>query len=271
MVVSLLMLAAFNTPPVICAPPTGAKSLVSRSSLRWLLLGESGHGTEEMPRAAADLICAAAAAHRPVIVGVEFALRNQPALDAYMASDGGPAARGVLLAAPMWDPDWADGKSSQSMLALFEWLRVQHRRGSVSNVIAFDPDLIRNGADREQQMARRLQATAPSGNGLFIALTGGYHARTRLSHARTTPYPPMATLLPRAQTISIRIQGSGGRNWSCTEQGCGEHDAGQTGGSLRRLLRHATPDGGYDGEYDLGVPVTPSPPVKRKRRETHVP
>jgi len=264
MVMSLLMLAAFATAPITCAPPEGAQALVSRESLRWLLLGEDGHGTEEMPRTTADLVCAAAAAHRPVIVGVEFAFRNQSALDAYMASDGGSAARAALLGAPMWDPDWADGKSSQAMLTLLEWLRVQHRRGFVSGVVAFDPDIIRNGADREQQMAQRLQTAAPGENGLFIALTGSYHARTRLSDAGTTPYPPMATLLPRAQTVSIRVQGSGGHNWSCTERGCGEQDAGQTGGAVRRLSLRPTPDGGYDGEYDLGVPVTASPPVKQK-------
>lgn len=271
MVMSLLMLAAVATTPITCVPPKGAQALVSRGSLRWLLLGEDGHGTNEMPRTAADLVCAAIAAHRPVTVGVEFAFRNQSALDAYLASDGGPAARAALLAAPMWDPDRADGKSSRAMLLLLEWLRLQHRGGLVSNVVAFDPDMIRDGADREQQMARRLQATAPAGNGLFIALTGSYHAQIRLADAGTTPYPPMATLLPRAQTVSIRIQGSGGRNWSCTERGCGEQDANQTGGAERRLSLRATPDGSYDGEYDLGIPVTPSPPVKQKKPGPDVP
>jgi hypothetical protein len=270
MLISLSLLAVAAA-PISCAPPKGAQALVSRPSLRWLLLGEDGHGTNEMPRTTADLVCAAAAAHRPVTVGVEFAFRNQPLLDDFMASDGGPAARAALLAAPMWDPDWADGKSSRAMLALLEWLRMQHRSGIVSRVIAFDPDMTRNGADREHQMAGRLQAMAPRGNGLFIALTGSYHARTRLSDAGTTPYPPMAMLLPREQIVSIRIQGSSGRNWSCTERGCGEQDADQTGGTVRRLSLRATPDGSYDGEYDLGMPVTPSPPVKQKRPEPNVP
>lgn len=264
MLTSLLMLTALASTSIVCAPPKGAQTLVSRSSLRWLLLGENGHGTNEMPRAIADLVCAAAAANRPVTVGVEFAFRNQPSLDAFMASDGGTAARATFLTAPMWDPDWADGKSSEAMLALLEWLRVQHQRGLVSAVVAFESDAVRNGADREQQMARRLLAAAPDKNGIFLVLTGGYHARTRLSDAGTTPYPPMAMLLPRAHTLSIRIQGSGGRNWSCTKLGCGEQAANQTGGTVRRLNLRVTPDGSYDGEYDLGVSVTPSPPVKQK-------
>lgn len=262
MIMSLLALVASATVSIACSPPAGAQPLVSRQSLRWLLLGEDGHGTKEMPGTMADFICAAVAAHRPVTVGVEFAFRNQSALDAYMESDGGLPAREALLTAPMWDPEWADGKSSQAMLALLEWLRVEHQRGVISNVVAFDPDMVRSGADREQQMAQRLKAMAPIGRGLFIVLTGSYHARIHLSAAGKTPFPPMAMLMPRAKTVSIRIQGSGGRNWSCTERGCGEQDAGQIGGPVHRLSLRPTTDGGYDGEYDLGIPVTPSPPVK---------
>ena len=264
MVLSLLMLTAAALAPVTCDPPSGAQVLVSRRSLRWLLLGEAGHGTNEMPPAVADFVCAAAGSGRPLRIGLEYGARNQPALDAYMASDGGPGARSALLSASIWDPDWADGKSSQAMFALLEWLRVQHQAGIVTGVIAFDADVVSGGADREQQMAQRLQAMAPTKNGLFIVLTGSFHARTRLSDAETTPYPPMATLLPRAQTVSIRIQGFGGRKWACTEHGCGEQEADQSGATVRKLSLRATADGSYDGVYDLGVTVTPSPPVKQK-------
>ena len=238
--------------------------MVSRKSLRWLVLGEDGHGTNEMPRTVADMVCAAAAANRPVTVGVEFRTRNQPALDAYMASDGGTTASAELLAAQMWDADWADGKSSLTMLVLFEWLRTQRRNGVVADVVAFDADMSRDGTDRERQMAQRLKAKAPSGMGIFIVLTGSFHARKRLSDAETTPFPPMATMLPRAQTVSLRVQGNGGRIWACTQRGCGEQDANRSGGTRRGLSLRKLENGSYDGAYDLGLPVTPSPPVKQK-------
>ncbi|WP_264585509.1 hypothetical protein [Sphingobium sp. B7D2B] len=213
----------------------------------------------------ADWVCAAAATGRPIIVGVEYAERNQAALDAYMASDGSKDARLALTDAPLWDPDWADGKSSFAMLALLEWLRTQHQAGVIGRVIAFEPDFIEDGADRERQMAKRLESFSSEDGALFIALTGSFHARKRLLDAETTPYPPMATLLPKARTVSFRIQGTGGRKWACTDLGCGEQDANQAGGEVRKLTILATPDGSYDGVYDLGVPMTPSPPVKQKR------
>ncbi|MBU0557124.1 MAG: hypothetical protein KKD64_09780 [Alphaproteobacteria bacterium] len=150
------------------------------------------------------------------------------------------------------------------MFALLEWLRVQRQRGIISGVLAFDADEIRNGVDREEQMARPLQATALEKRGLFIVLTGSYHARSRLADIETTRYPPMASLLPRARTFSVRIQGFGGRRRACTENGCGEQDANQTGSLQRKLSLCPPTDGSYDGVYDLGILVTPSPPVKQK-------
>lgn len=259
-----LLLAASAATPITCTQSKAADELVSRTSVVWLLLGETRHGTNEMPLSVADMVCAAAEANRPVTIGVEFAFSNQPALDDFIESDGGPSAQAALLSAPVWDPEWADGKSSQAMLLLLDWLRKQHKRGIVTKVIAFDPDMSKDGADREQQMAGRLKQAAPSGRGILVALTGSYHARIRLLDEETTPYPPMATLLPRSQTVSIRLTGSGGRSWSCTDKGCGEQEAYQDGAAIRQLSLHRTPDGSYDAQYDLGVPVTPSPPAGQK-------
>jgi hypothetical protein len=260
-----LLLAASATSPITCAPSKAADELVSRTSVKWLLLGETRHGTNEMPIAATDIICAAASAHRPVTVGIEFDFRNQPSLDEFMESDGGATSFAALLSAPAWDPEWADGKSSRAMLRLLDWLRKQHKRGAVAKLIAFDPDMAKDGTDREQQMARRLKQAAPSGRGILIALTGGYHARKRVLDEDTTPYPPMGSMLPRRQTVSIRMVGFGGRSWSCTENGCGEQEAYQNGAAQRQLSLRRTPDGSYDGQYDLGVRVTPSPPAGTKK------
>jgi len=216
-----------------------------------------------MPLTLVDMVCAAREANRPVTVGVEFGFANQTAIDAFLISDGGPDAVARLLDAPAWRPDWADGRSSQAMLRLLDWLRDQHQSGSVTKIIAFDPDTVRDGADREAQMARRLRQPSLGKNGIFIVLTGSYHARTRLTDSKTTPYRPMAMLLPRARTVSIRIDATGGRSWSCTEHGCGENDVPQIGHPVRRLSIRPTPDKSYDGIFHIGTPVTPSPPVKQ--------
>jgi len=244
-----------------CAPLPGAEAVMRRTHIRTVMIGEDGHGTNEMPAAAADLICAAIAARRPVTVALEYARRHQPAIDAYLASDGGDHAREALLAAPLWDPDWADGKSSQAMLRLIEWLRIRHQAGEVARIVAFDVDIAKRGGDRDRQMAKRLSAAAASPAGIVIALTGSFHARRHDDAQDLAHYTPAAGLLAPASTFAIVIRGNGGRHWGCRQDGCGVQPVESTGKSRRRLrLTPGQPD--YDAVLDLGVPVTPSPPAK---------
>lgn len=189
--------AAPSDPSFECRALPGAKALLARPTLHWLLLGEAGHGTNELPRAATDLVCAAIAARGTFVVALEHAAANQPMLDAYLASDGGAVARAALLAGPAWRPSWADGKSSRAMLKLIEWLRVRHQRGEVLRVVAFDPDMVLNGTDREQQMSARLRAIAPSNGSIVTALTGSFHARRRLLIRRRHPIRPWRRCCPR--------------------------------------------------------------------------
>jgi hypothetical protein len=259
MSITMMVLAAVLAPG--CTPLPGADAVMRRTDIRTVMVGEEGHGTNEMPAAAADLICAAITHRRPVTVALEYARRNQRAIDAYLASDGGDRARDALLAAPLWDPDWADGKSSQAMLRLIEWLRIRHRAGQVAQVVAFDVDAAKRGGDRDRQMAERLATVAASPAGIVIALTGSFHARRHDDAQDPAHYTPAAGLLPPTSTFAIVIRGNGGRHWGCRQDGCGPQPVEPTGKSRRRLrLTPGQPD--YDAVLDLGVPVTPSPPAK---------
>jgi hypothetical protein len=181
--------------------------------------------------------------------------------DTYMTSDGGPAAREALLAAPLWDRDWADGKSSRAMLDLIEWLRTRHRQGRLAGVIAFDADASSSVEDRERQMADRLLAVDPGRQGIVIVLTGSFHA-SKIITANRTPAPPAGALLPPDRTFSVLVQGNGGESWSCRANGCGVHDSAKQSPTTRRLRVGKTPDGRYDGILELGKPTTAAFPVK---------
>jgi hypothetical protein len=60
-----------------------------------LLLGDL-HGTQEIPAFVADLI-ATPVADQPVVLGLEIRRDRAPSIEAFLASDGGPAARDAVL------------------------------------------------------------------------------------------------------------------------------------------------------------------------------
>jgi len=102
--------------------------IANGEGVRFLILGEI-HGTKEIPALVADAACAISRT-RPVVVALEIHTRAQADIDAYLASDGGEAARNLLLDGPAWAIRTADGRSSQAMLDLIETLRVLRQEGA---------------------------------------------------------------------------------------------------------------------------------------------
>jgi len=119
--IGLLALAAASTSP--CPQIAGAERLWAKPETQWVMVGEM-HGTAEMPALFANLVCQAAESGRPITVALEQDAEMQPAIDAFLTSDGGPAAHSAFLAAPMWNRKMQDGRASQAMLALYDRLRV---------------------------------------------------------------------------------------------------------------------------------------------------
>lgn len=98
--IDLLALAAASA--LACPPVPNADRLWAKPETQWILVGEM-HGTAQMPALFADLVCqAAATSGRPITVALEQNAGMQPAIDAFLKSDGGPRARASFLAAPMW-------------------------------------------------------------------------------------------------------------------------------------------------------------------------
>lgn len=267
-----LLLAALlgSTAPAAndCAPLPGLESVLARPTLRFLLIGEY-HGTVEMPALAGDALCAAAATGRPAILGIEFPPTNQPALDAYLASDGGAAARTALLAAPAWAEE--GGRTTAAILALIERARGLAHAGRPITIVAFDriPSPIVS-EEREAGLAAGLanaQMRAP--NSLVVALTGLAHADKEGWVSRSPPFLAAGGLLPAAHTISLAYARPGGQYWGChaadgdRSRGCTAHDmpvrepAPSRGVRLDPALRS-----GFDGVYSHGGTYTASPPAR---------
>ena len=257
----LLLTSAIYAETPECRPLPGADALWRKSDLRFVLVGEM-HGTTETPQVFRDLICAAHAAKRPLLVGLERPSAEQKSIDRFLAAeDHADAVRELLR-----ERDWNvfDGRSSKAMLALLEELRTLRLRGDIQGVLAFDD--ARSGeapAQREQRMAAMLTAAADRvPNGLVIALTGNWHGSKKPS-ARFG-YPWMAMLLPSSETtVSLLATDKGGEAWIQTSDGCGPHPISSSGGDQRGVVM---PDPraaqrGYDGALSIGANLTASAPA----------
>ncbi len=260
----LAALSAVAAMSVNCAPIAGASLVLSRTEIQWVFLGESRHGTNEMPKAALDFICEAIAAGRTVSVALEHRAGDQQLLDRYLLSDGGAKARADLLAGGQWVPAWADGKSSEAMLRLIDHLRTLYQARRLVRVVLFDADSISGASDRDRQMARALRAIDVGDDGLIVVLTGGLHAKKRAVPAIESGYVPAAAMLPRSKTISLVMSDNGGAAWNCTDNGCGVNDDGLRRSALRRITVSRKVQATYDGVFELGTRVTPSPPANHR-------
>lgn len=240
-----------------CAPVPGADKLW-RPEIRWVIVGEN-HGTAETPAAFANLACLAAASGRKVTVALEQPAEDQPVLDAWLASDGGPRARAALLRTPIWRQHYQDGRSSVAMLRLLDTLRRMKRAGTIAAVRYTDVGANENG-DRDATMAAAWRALPVAGDGIVLALTGNVHAMRVPEKRPAFTMVTAASLLPPEQTVTINVMGNGGAAWGCQRDGCGPHANGRprTAATGIRPQRAEAP---WHLVYELGRPTTVSPPA----------
>jgi hypothetical protein len=237
---------------------------------RVLVLGEL-HGTQEAPALAAAL-ARRLAGDGPLLLGVEIPQAEQDRLDAWLVSDGAPAARAALLAGEFWQraPGRSDGRRSQAMLALLEALRRLRSEHPGLRLLAFDRT--DPGATRDASMAQVLRtahAAAPAVR--LLVLTGNYHARLRAPHSASvdgkphTPPPPMAGLLDATGLVTIDVGARRGAFWACMRQRCGPHELqawpAAEHEAARAELREQDPRDGYHARLELPR-YRVSPPVE---------
>ncbi len=269
LIVALTLAAAG---PAVAAPPSchaipGARALWAEPRTRFILVGEL-HGTRESPAFFADLACQAASSGRPVVVALERPEAEQPAIDAFMASNGDAAARSRFLASPMWR-DMGFGLSSSAYLKLFERLRQMLLAGDVSAVVGFDPATYTQPITQSSinaAMADRLRAAASlRHDALVLGYMGSLHASKREVVGYGDHFTPAAADLPDLETVSLFIRADG-IAWNCQgpqPSDCGPHATADEAPIRRQVLLDPALRPGYDGVVDLGVRVTASPPAVR--------
>lgn len=267
---ALLSVGALADLPPNCGALPGIEQLLDRLNFNYLLIGEY-HGTVEMPEVAADALCAAAKAGRPVILGLEFTPANQSHLNAYLVSDDGAAARAALLAAPAWQAA-EDSRVTQAVLALIERARLLARGGYKISAVAFDkvPEPVVS-KEREAAMAEVLSAAhSQVPKSLVIALTGTGHADKEGWTSQKPPFLAAGGMLPQQETVSLAFARPGGQYWGCRSpngdaDGCKAYDMPvREPVRPRGIVLDPTLRGGFDGLYSSGGQYSSSLPALNK-------
>lgn len=253
--------------PSHCAPMPGTEKLRDQRRADFVIMGEA-HGTAELPDAFAGLVCAYAATGDPLTVGLEFLPAEQVSIDAYLASDGGDAAKRMLLASPAWSI--RDGRASQAILDLVESLRRIKSDHPDLAVILFDhpSDGPGTSAAREKGMAERLLAakrarpTAP-----VIALTSIGHAGKSAWTSFGPPFPAMSQHLPADRTVAMAFDVMGGEIWACrptdaAPEACGPRPVMARNAALPRGLSMDNSRTGFDASISIGSVFSASPPAR---------
>ena len=258
--IGLLALAAVSASS--CPQVAGAERLWAKPETQWVMVGEM-HGTAEMPALFGDIVCRAAAdSGRPITVALEQDVEMQPAIDAFLASDGGSTARATFLAARMWLGKMQDGRASQAMFALYDRLRVMKQAGQIRGVYAFIPTLTSWAGDGpyNASMADRLKAMSIGSKGVVFAYMGSVHAAKSSFGQGSNTFLPAAADLPPERTVSVYLDGNGGSAWNCMGDDCAPHpmqarDAQRSFASAERLPWR------YDWVFELGGKTSASPPA----------
>lgn len=257
--VGALVASAAHAETPDCPPVPGVDALWAKPETRFIIFGEF-HGTAETPALVADVACHAAAAGRPLLIGLEYEEQEQAMLDRFMRS---PAARYQSGA-----PASRDGRRSEAMMRMLDRLRALRASGANVELFAFlrDSPPALSQTPHEQAMASAWRdAARRRPDALILALVGNIHALkgravNQNGERRELPFTPAATFLPPEATLSVRSTLPGGEAWGCRPppQGCGGYTVPLTGVQHPRGV-HLKRELGMDGRFSVGRPFTPSP------------
>jgi hypothetical protein len=236
-------------------PVPGAADLWSKSSLRWVWVGEM-HGTAETPAAFGDLVCDVLAHGKHVTVALE-----QPALNAIVGGGNVQDAEATLLASVGWKI--FDGRSSQALLALLVRLRELKKQYPGLRVAAIDgPAYTSELGSRDEAIGQSVRALGDSQpDDLVLVLTGNIHA---MKHPFSS-YKTSVMFLPADQVFSLFVTDRGGEAWVMTTAGCGPQANSNPDRDKTRTFGVYTDSAyaksGVDGVFALGKQATASSPA----------
>jgi hypothetical protein len=217
-------------PPVVDPPPTAAMRTAMGScgeaisgvdvlaeNRRLVLLGDFP-GTNEIPDLVGRLVCQLLEAGTPVSVGLELVQSDQPALDAYLKSDGSDEARVALLAASKsFKRSWQDGRTSAAVARLIERLRVLHAAGLPVTAFAIDTSGA-SGNLRNAYMARAIEyARRAAADSATVVMIGNLRARVTEGLGDDKNYEPAGYFLARwgLRPLALRVRFEDGTAWYC--------------------------------------------------------
>jgi hypothetical protein len=260
LVVAFLILGMARAETCVTIP--GAEQLWTNASIHWLLIGEV-HGSNETPRAFANLVCDALAHGRDVTVALERPTSEQAALDGILTKRNLRAAQNILLAEHGWR-DVMDGRASEAMLRLLLNLRELRKKHKKLVATAFDAPFSGGEAGaRDKAMGEALLAIGEAHpKYLVLVLTGNIHAMQSPQFG----YNVAAMYLPPGERISLEVTDTGGESWTNSNGACGPSKGGvQTKGKNLPfgifLDPSLAPYGKVDGVLSLGAPLTSSAPA----------
>ncbi len=233
-------------------------------------------GTVEAPRFASALACQSLASGKPVTLALDLPREERAAVDAFLDSDGSPAARDRLLAAP----SWRQQSASQARLELLEWVRIARAAGKPIWVTLLGTDELpaRSASterEREHRMATALaRAVDTTPRSVVIGLVANPHARLVRDTGANPPYPPMSYLVERelrgqAVVYALDAVFPSGEAWLCaegSESACGPAVVAGRGepGETFRVVLGGDVDRAFNGSYRLPS-LTASPPAMSGR------
>jgi hypothetical protein len=261
-------LAACAAAPRVPAPPPARDALALPPELEvpgaTILLGDL-HGTREVPGFVADLVTQLAAT-RPVVLALEILPSELPSVGAYLASDGGRAARDAALRDPWWQAAYQDGRRSVAMFAMIDRVRALRAGGARVEIACFDVPITDPSASevREAGMTRNVLAIRAAHPGAtLVVYAGNFHVR-RAPMGFAPDHAWMAMQLARAGQAFVTLDAryADGSSWSCPDADparCGPRVAVGYGDE-RGVHLERSADGAYDGWFGLG-PITASPPA----------
>lgn len=257
--------AAPATPPPPPPSPPAALELPAEAlpPHGTLMLGDL-HGTREIPAFVGRLL-ATASARGPVVLALEAPQDEGPAIQAFLASDGGPAARQKLVAGPWWQAPYQDGRRSVALAELLEEIRTLRAAGRPIEVVAVDV-MSPTAEEREEAMARNvIAARRAHPDAALIVYAGNLHTSKReVSFKPGFAWMAMRVAAAGIPLISLNARYADGTAWICRGaqvESCGVGYLAGRGPELGIRLEPA-PGGQYDGWFGVG-PVTASPPAGR--------
>ena len=241
-----------------------------------VLIGEI-HGTVEKPATFVAIACELLRTGRAVNIGLEIQVEAQQRLDRYVASRGTDADRDRLFDTWAWTRPLAqqDGRASEAMFAVVEWVRIQRAQGMPLSLFAFD-EWSSKGTQttRDMLMARNIEKSVSqqSAEATTLVLAGNSHA-TKKPSIDPSIDASAGSHIRRYPVLAYIMTAEGGSAWRPLRDGVVERKLGE-------CARKSTPPRfdnanekvptkivyipfGYDGFIDMGC-VTASPPVRIK-------